>query len=270
MSTENIIKSAILIVAICTGCSVKESREECPSFLNVTLKSNENVSGVANLYGWTSQEVFRGDVDILPEESTWVRPVHKEMIILSAVAGRRSVLVDGHRIVIPYGQQVDSLYANHQQVDCTGEEAFADVVFQKQFCTVHLDINQTSSNLSAFRFEVDGNSSGFDLLDFSVCEGPYHFEPVPVRGARVVDFRVPRQKDESLTVRLSCLDPSVKSGEYVDMGVVPLGEYIAKTGYDWSAEALQDIYVRADFQRLTVTVSVADWEDGVTFKLIEQ
>ena len=260
------------------GCSIKESREECPSYLSVIMKANENVSGSAKLLGWTSEEVFNGEVEIKPEDCTWVRAVHKDLITLSALAGNHSDIITGHHLEIPYGHQADSLFAFHQVVDCTGEEAFAEVVFRKQFCTIHLDINQSASALKRFRFEVDGNVSGFDLLDFSVSEGPFHFEPSVTPGERVVDFRIPRQKDASMTVKVFCLPPQKSASgpsltaaeDYIDMGVFALGEYIERTGYDWAAEALQDIYVRIDFVGLTVTVSVAGWEDGVTYTLVEQ
>ncbi len=81
-----------------------------------------------------------------------------------------------------------------------------------------------------------------------------------------------------MTVTLFCIKPQTGGSgvsslgvySYQEMGTYALGEYIARTGYDWDADALQDIYVKIDFLRLTVTVSVAGWEDGVTYTLVEQ
>lgn len=268
-----------LAAVLLGSCSIKESRVPCPSYLNVSYQATELVTGSLNLFGWSTEQVFRSNVELLPEENTWMKPVHKDIITVAAVAGMERNLVDGHQVLIPYGNECDRLYGYKERVDCTGEEAFAVVRFRKQFCTVHLDINQTAEVTQTFRFEVDGCTAGFDVLDFSAVEGRFHCEPRPVPGEKVVDFRIPRQVDNSMTVSLWTREdqpspapsrPSARAQSEFYMGTFPLGEYISKTGYDWTADALQDIYVRIDFLRMTVVVSVAGWEDGVTFTFVQQ
>ena len=51
---------------------------------------------------------------------------------------------------------------------------------------------------------------------------------------------------------------------------LPLGEYIRATGYNWSTEDLQDIYIMIDLVVGRLVISVDGWEDGVTFNFIEQ
>ena len=163
---------------------------------------------------------------------------------------------------IPPGYEADSLYAWAGEVDATGDLAYASVTFRKQFATVFLDIRKSADVVRNCRFLVEGNSCGFDLLDFSPVEGPFRCEPVPREGESIVTFRVPRQGDNSLAV-------TIRPEESVPARF-PLGEYIDRLGYNWKTEELQDIYVAIDLARGLVDVRVADWEEGTTFPLIEQ
>ena len=112
------------------------------------------------------------------------------------------------------------------------------------------------------QFQVEGNSCGFDLLDFSPVAGKFRCEPRPLEGESIVTFRVPRQGDNSLAVTIH--------PEGSTTNRFPLGEYIDRLGYSWKTEELQDIYVAIDLARGLVDVRVADWEEGTTFPLIEQ
>jgi hypothetical protein len=140
--------------------------------------------------------------------------------------------------------------------------AYASVTFRKQFATVFLDIRKSADVVRNCRFLVEGNSCGFDLLDFSPVEGPFRCEPAPREGESIVTFRVPRQGDNSLAV-------TIRPEESVPARF-PLGEYIDRLDYNWKTEELQDIYVAIDLARGLVDVQVADWEEGTTFPLIEQ
>ena len=147
-------------------------------------------------------------------------------------------------------------------MDATGDLASASVTFRKQFATVFLDIRKSPDIVQTCRFRVEGNSCGFDLLDFSPVEGPFRCEPLPRAGESIVTFRVPRQGDTRLTVTI-LPEGSVPAR-------FPLGEYIDRLGYSWKTEELQDIYVAIDLARGLIDVRVADWEAGTTFPLIEQ
>jgi hypothetical protein len=163
---------------------------------------------------------------------------------------------------IPPGSESDSLYAWSGEVDATGDLAQASVTFRKQFATVFLDIRKSPDIVRSCRFLVEGNSCGFDLLDFSPVYGPFRCEPSPQEGESVVTFRVPRQGDNGLTVTIR--------PEGSAPARFPLGEYIDRLGYSWKTEELQDIYVAVDLARGLIDVRVADWEEGTTFPLIEQ
>ena len=259
----------LAVAGVFASCTVKEARVPCPSYLNVSFADRDQVPEGAevNLLGWNDAELFRACIDIADYDPYWVRGVHKQILLLSAYRGVEKVKDDGHYVLITPGNQADSLYAFHDEVDCTGDMGYSEVTFRKQFCTVHLDILRSASQMKDFRFMVEGNTCGFDLLSFEAVSGSFRCEPVAAGGARVVDFRIPRQVDDSMTVTLWM---RTESGNYENLGTFPLGEYIVRTGYNWSAEELQDIYIVIDLVLGQITIQVEGWEHGKTFMYYEQ
>ena len=261
---DRILLSATLaaLLAACAACTVKEDRGPCPCILTVSFM-DPDVTGPVELLGWDSETVFRERTRIEDCRPEWTKPVRKDVFTLSACKGVvDSTVPIGHEIRIPANCQADSLYAYFEEVDATGDLAHADVSFRKQFATVFLDIRKTTETVRACRFQVDGNTCGFDLLDFSPLAGLFHFEPVPTMGETAVTFRIPRQVDDSLTVTIQ--------PEGSPAACFPLGEYIHRLGYNWKAEELQDIFVSIDLVRGLADLQIADWEEGTAFPLIEQ
>lgn len=261
---ERILLSASMaaILAASTACTVKEDRDTCPCSLAVSF-SDPDASGPVALLGWESETVFRDQVLIEDCRPEWTKSVRKGVFILSACKGiAGSSIPMGHVIRIPTNCQADSLYAYFEKVDATGDRAHASVFFRKQFATVFLDTRKSDETIRGCRFQVEGNTCGFDVLDFSPIAGPFLFEPVPATEEALVAFRIPRQADDSLMVTI-CPEDSPEV-------CLPLGEYIRQLGYDWKVEELQDIYLSIDLARGTVDLRIADWEEGTVLPLVEQ
>ena len=261
-----LISVCLTLFAAATACTVKEDRGTCPCYLQVTF-TDPDAAGEAELLGWENDRVFRDRIRIEDTRPAWTKPVPKGMLTVSACTGIREAFVEDHQMRIPPGSEADSLYAWFGEVDATGDLAYAQVTFRKQFATVFLDIRKSADVVRSCRFLVEGNSCGFDLLDFSPVEGKFRCEPVPSTGSgtgdgTIVTFRVPRQGDTGLAVTIHP-EGSVPAR-------FPLGEYIDRLGYNWKTEELQDIYVSIDLARGLVDVRVADWEEGTVFPLIEQ
>ena len=255
-----LIPACLALLAAGTACSVKEDRGPCPCYLQVSF-TDPDAAGEAQMLGWDEDRLFRDMVRIEEARPTWTKPVRKGMLVLSACTGMDESFPEGRQMRIPPGFQADSLYAWFEEVDATGDLAYAKVSFRKQFATVFLDIRKPADVVRTCRFDVEGNSCGFDLLDFSPVAGTFRCAPVPRDGEEIVTFRVPRQGDTGLSVTIRPEDaPSAR---------FPLGEYIERLGYNWKTEELQDIYVAIDLVRGLVDVRVADWEEGTVFPLVE-
>ena len=255
-----LIPACLALLAAGTACTVKEDRGPCPCYLQVSF-TDPDAAGEAELLGWDDDRLFRDRVRIEEARPAWTKPVRKGMLVLSACTGMVESFPEGRQMRIPPGSQADSLYAWFEEVDATGDIAYAKVSFRKQFATVFLDIRKPADVVRSCRFDVEGNSCGFDLLDFSPVSGTFRFSPVPRDGEEVVTFRVPRQGDSGLSVTIR--------PEGAPSARFPLGEYIDRLGYSWKTEELQDIYVAIDLVRGLVDVRVADWEEGTVFPLVE-
>lgn len=260
--------TALLAGWMVCSCSVKEDRTPCPGYLFVSFVDGEKYPGRVGMIGWADgQEVFHDGVFTAECDPYWIKAVRKNVIRLGSYTGLDVNACREHDIIVEQGHQIDSVYAFFREVDCRGDEAYVDVTFHKQFCTVHLDIDQSAEEMRRFVFEVNGSWCGFDVLSFEPVSGPYHIEPEANGVDRVVDFRIPRQKDSSLKLTLWYNNP--RSGIKEDMGTYDLGGMIVRTGYDWSADDLQDVYIHISLTIGSVTISLDGWEDGITIPLIE-
>ena len=261
LRTGSLAALAVLLSGSICSCTVKEDRTPCPCYLNVSFSGRDAISGPVSLLGWDEEALFREEVDVEDHDPYWIKPVRKGYLTLSACMGMTASGEQGHAVIIPVGNQADSLYAYHEDVDCTGEMAYARVTLHKQFATVRVDLLKSPAQMRELGFSVEGQSCGFDLLDHRPVEGAFHYS-VPQVNARTMDFRIPRQRDDGLTL-------DIRRGEE-HIGRFPLGEFIRRTGYDWKTEDLQDIFITIDLVLSEATVSVEGWEEGVVFHFVEQ
>lgn len=257
ISGKLLIGAAIALPGL-VSCSIKEDRIPCPCYLEVSFEDREHIKDPVSLTGWTSEQMFDVDINTVDYPDTYTQKVEKTMIAFGAAEGMVSCRQDGHFINVPLGCECDSLYAFIDNIDCTGEMAYTTVKFHKQFATVYLNIGKSSSQMKDYSFVVESNSCGFDMLTYDGVEGEFRCEPETLNG-NVIQFRLPRQVDDglSVTVRYS-------GGQSASF---PLGTYIRKIGYNWSAEDLQDIFITLDIVNGKISVGVADWENAEDFDL---
>jgi len=255
--------AATLAVLLCgiLSCTVKEDRTPCPCYLNVSFADRDAIAHPVTLAGWDGGALFREEIDVGEHDPCWTKAVRKGMLTLTACMGGMASDLRGHSVMIPAGSQADSLYAFHTEVDCTGETAYAHVTLLKQFATVSVDLHKTPARMQELSFIVRGTSCGFDLLDHRPVEGAFLYA-VPQAKAGTLDFRIPRQKDDGLTLEVS------RDGER--LGLFPLGRFIRLTGYDWKAYELKDIRISIDLVLGEALISVDGWEEGVVIHFVEQ
>lgn len=245
-----------------TSCSVKEDRRPCPCYLNVEFTDREEYRTRVGVLAWNGSEVFREMIDASEHEPCWEKTVRKGLLTLCAWEGLDRSFMYGNYLMIPPGRQCDSVYSWHGDVDATGDDAHVEVDLLKQFCRVTVDMNRSAEEMELFRFRVDANSCGYSVLDFAPMEGDFYYETGVPAGERLMSFRVPRQLDSQMSLSVWY--------DGVLAGVFPIGTYIARMGYDWTAAELPDITVSIDMIMAVVNIAVAGWEDGATFKFIEQ
>ena len=111
---------------------------------------------------------------------------------------------------------------------------------------------------SPYDIEVRGNVSGVSPWDLVPVSGAFKYAPVAEEG--VYRLRVPRQVDASLEMVM------LSNQEIVNR--LPLGEYIIRSGYDWTATDLSDVSVALDLEKQQVMVTVSGWDGIVVMDVV--
>lgn len=238
-------------VVFWTSCSVvKEERQECPCILSVELKALPAYPVALLVNGRAAGEARRDTTMQL-----WVEKGGQAM--LTAVSGASPA--EDFAVRVPFGEQAPPLYAYRARADCTGDQVRASVQMSKHFCTLTLRFkgipegNRPEGALTPFLATsglfpsgsfpsgysisamVRGGVNGFSLDEGRPLEGPFSY-----RMDGSLSCRIPRQRPgDALWLDLVLQEGVVRS--------FPLGTYLEKAGYDWTAPDLADASIEADF-----------------------
>ena len=245
-----------------------ESRQHIAESVVLRLRGNSDEDEVG--YSYQVTETVKPDVGALEYE------VPRGSVGVSAVAlgneipgqaGYDGIIgYDGDEIRIPVGEQMDSLYGFFKMYHTRCESVLCDVDLHKEFCTVSFTLGDEGYS-SPYDIEVWGNVAGVSAWDLMPVKGDFRYAPVQKNG--VYQVRVPRQVDNSLKlVMLEIPDQVGHDGERVVVDRLPLGEYIARSGYDWTAEDLADVNVALDLEMQQVMITVSGWDGVVVMDIV--
>ena len=183
----------------------------------------------------------------------------------------------GDEIRVPVGEQMDSLYGFFKMYHTRCESVLCDVELHKEFCTVSFTLGEDGYT-SQYDIEVWGNVAGVSAWDLVPVLGEFRYAPMQKNG--VYQVRVPRQVDNSLELVMLEIPGQVGydceeipdltgyDGERVVVDRLPLGEYIARSGYDWTAEDLDDVNVALDLEMQQVMITVSGWDGVVVMDIV--
>ena len=245
----------ISVTMLLMSCSIKEDRDGCPCWMSVempdrvghdgsvVLRLHGNYDDGAMDYAYKVSESIKADVGILEYE------VPRGSIGVS--------VVNSARLVVPVGEQMDSLYGFFKPYHTRCESVKCDVELHKEFCTVSFTLVDEHYE-SPYDIEVRGNVSGVSPWDLVPVSGAFKYAPVAEEG--VYRVRIPRQVDASLEMVM------LSNQEIVSR--FPLGEYIIKSGYDWAAKDLSDVSVALDLEKQQVMVTVSGWDEIVVMDVV--
>ena len=286
-----------------SSCSIKEDRDGCPCWMTVDLsdvaesrwkspevqsniehqdvtKSPESRSNVAEnvllrLRGNSDEDAINYEYQVTEEVKVSSGALEYEVprgaVGVSAVAlcrdfstplrsARNDRLQSGNygdEIRVPVGEQMDSLYGFFKMYHTRCESVLCDVELHKEFCTVSFTLGEDGYT-SPYDIEVWGNVAGVSAWDLMPVQGDFRFAPSPEDG--VYRVRVPRQVDNLLELVM------LEDSEIVDR--LPLGEYIARSGYDWTAENLEDVHIALDLENQQVMITVSGWDGVVVMDIV--
>lgn len=245
------------LLASAVSCSIKEDRTPCPCWLDIDVSLCSRQGETVSLRGWNSTKPLFGETLYVADwPDVWETPVPKGVVHYTAYSGVRSCMASGSTLLVPEGNQCDSLWAYRTSVICEGEDAFDRVNLHKQFATVTMKLTQEPDGvLSAL---ITGPWAGMSLDDLGAVKGDYSYTAGQNAEGLFV-FRLPRQGDGSLVFEL------LRDGHRYE--TFALGELIEKTGYDWNAQDLDDIFIGVDFYRGEISIGIGDWEEDAIYTI---
>lgn len=237
------------------SCSVKEDRDLCPCWLQIDLSGCIHFGPEVQIKGWSGNKnvmgakVFEEDFDTIYEAE-----VPRGSVSYCAYSGLERSRQSGMEIIIPEGEQSDRIYAYRTEVITLGETAYDKVHLHKQYANVFMSFAATEGmRIPGISVEIRSHWNGINLKDLSPLAGKFIFSPQMSKDG-IWSFRLPRQGDDEMIMNV------YSNGTLVDM--INLGETISKTGYDWSAEDLDDIWIGVDWALGEITIHLDGWEEG--------
>ena len=258
--------TAALCMAVLLSCSVKEDRSECPCFLTVDFGGVE-AAGLAGMGLDSLVLAVRAGEDYYAAEGFALRdnvqeynlavPKTQVDLLVACGAGRGDLSPAG--VTIPEGSECPVLYLFTDSFSADAGEMRRTVTLHRNYCVLTVGMKTSFNALPRpFRVSLEGNVSGC-LMDGTPAEGVFNCFSSPSSGG-LCHLNIPRQKDASLRLVIHFLD----TGEVRSF---PVGEYILRSGYDWRAPDLEDIFVEMDFSRSGLTVSSSDWKKTLSFDI---
>ena len=248
-----VLSAGMLLVS----CSIKEDRGECPCWLTVVLQEGGRLSPDLVMRVWNPEPIVDETLHAEDYPAGVERTVPKGVVTLSAHSPLHRMVGSGSLLLIPDGQECDSLLTHRSVVECLGETARDTVHLHRQYATVFLTIENLEEGMR-YPYDLVARSGvdGFDILEGCPHAGAHSFTLVP-RSEGEYAFRVPRQLDGSLTLDLYL------GGELIDS--YPIGAHILKAGYDWDAVDLPDIRIGMDYGRSEPHIVIEPWQDGAVY-----
>ena len=158
--------------------------------------------------------------------------------------------------VVEPGVQFPELYLQACNLDTGGERTEVEADLHKVYCKVTLYLN--TEGAYPYDLMVSGGVTGYDLSGRMVY-GTFEYSPEPDNGG-VCSVCVPRQADSTLRLAIREADNTLRE--------FAIGEYILASGYDWSAEDLEDIDIEIDYAKTDVSFTVNGWETTVSLEVI--
>ena len=247
-----------------SSCSIKEDRDGCPCWMTVEMPDRVGQDGsvVLRLRGNSDEDAINYEYQVTEEVKASVGALEYE--VPRGAVGVSAV--NPVRLTIPVGEQMDSLYGFFKMYHTRCESVLCDVDLHKEFCTVSFTLGEDGYT-SPYDIEVWGNVAGVSAWDLMPVQGDFRYAPVQKNG--VYQVRVPRQVDNSLElVMLEIPGQAGNDGERAIVDRLPLGEYIARSGYDWNAEDLADVSVALDLEMQQVMITVSGWDGVVVMDIV--
>ena len=247
-----------LTIAVAVSCSIKENRADCPCRLILDLSDIDTVlvKSLDILATYDGGMLFRESIMARDFKDEFVRDVPHGEVRLNVWYIGEEHIDNEQGVVIPYGCECPLLYMKSFVADTMGELCRETVMVHKNFCRLTVVVEGVEEPPYSITFK--GNVDGYSLDGFP-SEGEFSCVAYPGTEGNL-QAGLPRQVDASLLLE-------VDDGTSV-LKTFALGEYIISSGYDWTAEELEDLTVTLDYQLTQISIMVSGWDKEYFYNII--
>lgn len=237
------------------SCSVKEDRSACPCYLTLNFDELSNAGECGDGLVTISSDGIISQEQISVQDyfgSGYESVVPRRHVTASCVAGLAEEKWDADILYVPDGIQWGRIMLASEGLDCKEDEYVVPMHFNKEYCTVTVEIIGISENNTPFwTVRLSASSCGIRMDDRFPVSGPYSVIASRQGEGTVYSVRVPRQSDFDMS-----LDLSAKDGTSFCLDI---GRLVQDQGYDWTRPDLDDIYVVVDYARAVASVDIRKW-----------
>lgn len=257
--------TACAVIILTASCTVKEDRMPCPcyiefealpgleynqydSFRFVCLDQNSRAVETSHDIPW--HEALDGSRDV---------KVSKGIKYLSAVQGLNRSYMQESSVIIPLGEQSDSLSCFTVTANCFREKYLMQIDSTKHFATVTIKVMDDDQSDYPYILRVRGDVCGFDIRTMTPIEGDFRYVPKINRRNEFV-FRLPRQDKKEGRLLLDICDMLNFDIDPHVLATIRLSDLIDRSGYDWTRPCLQDIEIKLTYSITHVEITINDWQ----------
>lgn len=252
------VLSTICAVMLVSSCSVKEDRDVCPCRLMLDMDEvDTSLVRSAELIVTTPDGFcFRDTLDAACLIDGCVVDVPRGVVGVGVYFGAGGNVDDTGKLGIDYGNECPHVYMHSSNVETKGESVVEKVQMRKNHCVMTIQVQ--TEKAFPFRLEAKGQVDGYES-DGRPSVGEFMYA-MYTDAAGSCQLALPRQRNNSLILEVHDDTDMLRS--------FALGEYVAASGYDWSAADLKDITVSLDYALTRVVISVEEWSDEYVFDVI--
>ena len=249
---------SVLFILAAVGCSVKESREDCPCVMSLDFSELDTASikSVSVLAMSADGIVFIDSIEAEAFGQRYEREVPKDMLNVNLWYGDGGMAADDCLLHIPYGVECPPIYLNCFVADTRSERFDKTVCLHKNHCRLTVEMPHREELPYCLTFK--GGIDGYDI-DGNPSPGEFSCVAYPVDDGRA-QVLLPRQLDSSLLLQVDDQAPHLKT--------FAIGEYLAAGGYDWNAEELADVTIVLDYSMNVISVKMSGWDKEEVYNVI--
>ena len=249
---------SVLFILVAVGCSVKESREDCPCVMSLDFSELDTaaIKSVSVLAMSADGIVFIDSIEAEAFGQRYEREVPKDMLNVNLWYGDGGMAADDCLLHIPYGVECPPIYLNCFVADTRSERFDKTVCLHKNHCRLTVEMPHREELPYCLTFK--GGIDGYDI-DGNPSPGEFSCVAYPVDDGRA-QVLLPRQLDSSLLLQVDDQAPHLKT--------FAIGEYLAAGGYDWNAEELADVTIVLDYSMNVISVKMSGWDKEEVYNVI--